>query len=347
MEFDIFKKISPLPFISVNDFFDSKNLQQNKTCIKCKKLECINLNNYKNNEFICYKGFNNFLLSLKNNNIIFNGLILSENTKINKVIKEVRKEYILKRSALEIKISELEEISNAIDEGIKGNIKDRFSLFHDVRSSYAVTFSNIESFILKAPGKSFIEKLQNCDQEIIDLYDSLDLVNSQLELIDVMVNPAAIVQGTKKAINLFKLSDKLRKLYAAKAEKKDLTIYAFSKMQIPDKNFHDSIKLIPIILIENAIKYSEHGNEIHITFNYTDKIEMSVSSYGLIVPPEERIKIFEKHYRGANSEEYTKEGIGMGLFIAANILAKHNGTIKYIPEEKGRGFGFNKFQVLI
>lgn len=350
MEFELFKKISPFPFIRQEELHDSNKLDQHRTCLKCKKQECTNFKNYAEDNFICYKGFNCILHQLKNEKIIFNGLILEDNRSVKSGIRDARKEYIFSRHHIQEAIDDLKNISECIDEGIKSNIRERFSLFHDVRSSYAIAFSHVESLILKNEGASIYEKLQNSDQHIIDLYDSLDLVNSQLELIDIMVNPSAIVQGTKRNINLFKLVDKLRKLYALKAQKRELTIFARSSETIPYGRYHDSIKLIPIILLENAIKYSDEANQIHVTFSieHDNRISFEVSSYGLLVPEDERQIIFNKQIRGSNTKRYTEEGIGMGLFIARNILTKHGGSITYSSEIKGYGgYGFNKFKVIV
>lgn len=123
-----------------------------------------------------------------------------------------------------------------------------------------------------------------------------------------------------------------------KAAKRNVKNLENSNHRIPDGYYHDSIKLIPIVLIENAIKYSEEDSQIRITFHDEEnaKVRFTVSSYGFMVGPDEREKIFEKHTRGRNTRQYTTEGIGMWLFIAKNILAKHGGTITYAVEEKGK-----------
>ena len=350
MEFELFKKISPLPFIREKELHDSNKLEQHRTCLKCSRKECTNIKDYDEGNFICYKGFNCILHQLKDEKIIFNGLIFEDNKAVKRGTREARTKYIFNRTDITDSIDDLKNISECIDDGIKSNIRERFSLFHDVRSSYAIAFSHVESLILENKGNSIYEKLQNSEQHIVDLYDSLDLVNSQLELIDIMVNPSAIVQGTKRNINLFKLVDKLRKLYAIKAQKRELTIFVRSSKTIPYGQYHDGIKLIPIILLENAIKYSDESNQIHETFSIAQdgRVSFEVSSYGLLIPDDEHRIIFDNQVRGSNTKRYTEEGIGMGLFIASNILAKHSGCIAYSSEVKGYGaYGFNKFKVIV
>ncbi len=347
MELELFNKITKLPFITDGKLIDGSEIPQNKFCNKCRTFECTSLITSGNSELICNLGFNSILIKLKNKNVILNGLILDDNKEIKEGRKKARKEHLISRKEIETLKKDLKLISECIDEGIKSNIRDRFSLFHDVKSSYGVAFANVESIILQSPGNSFYEKLQNCDQKIVDLYDGLDLVNSQLELIDVIVNPAAIVQGSKKEMNLYKLSDKLSKLFTPKSNKKRIQIRLESNTQIPDGTYHDSIKLIPIILIENAIKYSENGSQIILSFRFDNKLQMTVSSYGRGVPENEREKIFRKQFRGSNTEHYEDKGIGMGLYTAQNILVKHEGIITYEYEQKSGMLGFNKFHVTL
>ena len=344
MNFELFQNLSDFPYIWDLTKYDGKKFSQNKHCLKCKKMDCCELLNSKASEHVCERGFNSYVVELKEGKAIVNGLISSDNKIIKSGRRDARLEYLVQSDYIKKYISDFGMISKAIDNGIKNNIKDNFTLFHDVRSSYGIAFSNLESLIFEQPGNSFYDKLQNCDQKLVDLYDSLDLVNSLLDLIDVMVNPAAIVQGTKREMNIFKLTHKLTKLFGVKSEKRNLTFEIYANNQIPSKLYHDSIKLIPIILIENAIKYSERNNKIVISFLFNNpEITGSISSYGYPIPIDERERVFEKQFRGKNSKAYTTEGIGMGLYIAKSILLKHNGDIHYTFEEKGRGMGFNIF----
>lgn len=344
MEFQIFSEIVKLPFIWSNKLYNSNSLPQNKNCLSCKKLDCLSLVKSNDPEHICTYGFNSFSFRISEGKVIINGLIVDDNKVIKAGRKEARKQYVIKREDFSRYLDELNSISSFIDDGIKKNLQEKFTLFHDVRTSYAIAFSNLEALILTHEGSNFQEKLQNCNQKIIDLYDSLDLVTSQIDLIDVMINPAAILQGDKREMNLFRLTHKLVKLFAVKAEKRNLTFEYRSNKTIPFGWYHDSLKLIPIILIENAIKYSEPNNKILITIDYlNNKVKYTISTYGYRVPADEISLIFDKQRRGSNANEYTEEGLGMGLYIAKRILIEHGGNISYSFEPKNVRFGFNVF----
>ena len=85
-------------------------------------------------------------------------------------------------------------------------------------------------------------------------------------------------------------------------------------------------------LVDNAIKYSPNGSTINISIyksylNYNLDIENECKDLSEETLP----KIFERFYRGANS--VSKDGLGLGLFIAREIIEKHGGNIRASLDE--------------
>lgn len=85
-------------------------------------------------------------------------------------------------------------------------------------------------------------------------------------------------------------------------------------------------------LIDNAIKYSPNGSTINIStyksyLNYNLDIENECQDLSEETLP----KIFERFYRGKNS--VSKDGLGLGLFIAREIIEKHGGNIRASLDE--------------
>jgi signal transduction histidine kinase len=97
----------------------------------------------------------------------------------------------------------------------------------------------------------------------------------------------------------------------------------------------DSARLQQIIanLVENAIKYSPLGGPIKVCLrcysNTEDKatIEVCVEDTGIGVPKDAQARLFERFYRAPNIERSSTRGIGLGLYIVAQLLRLQGGSI--------------------
>jgi K+-sensing histidine kinase KdpD len=348
MDKEIFSKLVLYPFIYKSERFDSIHLAQNKTCLKnCKDQYCSTFLNEtaKESYFRCKMGFDNFRIILSNNEYILNGLILTDNKVIPTGRKEVRKEYIVRKTIFESHINYLKDLNEIISKKILENIEENISVFHDVKTSVGIVTACSEGLINANIGRDFNEKLNNSSHTLRDLYDAVDLVNSQLGMIDIIVNTQSITYGNKKSINIFQLFHRVAKLFIHRADKKNIKIQWHDDGKIPDIKCYEFIEFIPIILLDNAIKYSEPSTTIKIFFNVTiDSVIVAVSSYGPIVKKEFRKSIFDKYVRGENAKNYCKEGIGVGLWICRKVLEAHDTGIIYNYEQINNSLGFNKFE---
>jgi len=79
-------------------------------------------------------------------------------------------------------------------------------------------------------------------------------------------------------------------------------------------------------VIENAVRFSPKGSEIHITAaRWRSAIQVRVTDQGPGIPPDDRDRVFEEFYRrdaGAG-----RGGTGLGLSIARAVLVAHGGSI--------------------
>ncbi len=91
-------------------------------------------------------------------------------------------------------------------------------------------------------------------------------------------------------------------------------------------------------IISNAIKYSPQGGKIIVTLkNKKDQALVSVEDKGIGIPKEKQSKIFERFFRAQDKGEY--QGLGIGLYISAEILKRHCGNL-YVESTEGKGSKF-------
>ncbi len=92
-------------------------------------------------------------------------------------------------------------------------------------------------------------------------------------------------------------------------------------------------------LIDNAIKYSNEGGAINVSFaSKGDTVEMQVKDHGIGMPGSVVSNLFQKFYRSHRSRE-TVAGTGIGLYISKAIVESHGGTIS-VRSEDGHGSTF-------
>jgi len=92
-------------------------------------------------------------------------------------------------------------------------------------------------------------------------------------------------------------------------------------------------------LINNAVKYSPVNNNIIIkTTRQGDKVRVSVTDFGIGLSAEQIERIFERFYR-VEDKKFMAGGLGMGLYISAEIINAHNGKIG-VESTLGKGSTF-------
>jgi signal transduction histidine kinase len=90
-------------------------------------------------------------------------------------------------------------------------------------------------------------------------------------------------------------------------------------------------------VLRNALAYSPDDTVVEVVVETTDAgPRITVQDRGPGVPAAERDLIFDPFARGHGSG--TREGTGLGLFIARRIVEAHGGTIGLLPSRRGARF---------
>ncbi len=104
----------------------------------------------------------------------------------------------------------------------------------------------------------------------------------------------------------------------------------------------DRLRLEQVIqnLLQNAIKYSPEGGPIMLRVErHADHAALIVSDQGVGIPQEARPHLFERFYRASNIAGSNISGIGIGLYLANEIVTRHGGTIE-VTSTEGAGSTF-------
>ncbi|MVP01274.1 sensor histidine kinase [Paenibacillus lutrae] len=90
----------------------------------------------------------------------------------------------------------------------------------------------------------------------------------------------------------------------------------------------EQVKQVVMILLDNAMKYTESGGSVDLTLNKRHQnLVLTVTNTGKGISEEHLEKIFDRFYRTDSSRTRGQGGYGLGLAIAKAIIEQHKGTI--------------------
>ena len=144
------------------------------------------------------------------------------------------------------------------------------------------------------------------------------------------------------------LSDVVHQVYLTKITDAEIKQVQLIYETSPDCQQHriqgraDDLALMLSNLIDNAIKYSDHGGTVSLTLamNGEGLIRFNVMDQGVGIPAEEHDKIFERFYRVDPARSRNKGGTGLGLSIVKHVVERYQGRIKLVSRP-GQGASFS------
>lgn len=99
------------------------------------------------------------------------------------------------------------------------------------------------------------------------------------------------------------------------------------------------IQQVVINFINNAIKYAPKSRQIFLTIEKDIySVKVSVKDNGPGIPAEKLPYLFERYYR-VDPNGIQASGLGLGLYISADIIERHGGKIG-VDSEEGKGSTF-------
>lgn len=364
MNLDLLSLASPLPTLKVDkntghkEITDGFLIKTPNYCLKkCKTKNCAEFINQQASDNIthniCDNGFSTFLLRFDTDNLLIAGVIAENNREIKGERRRAYHTHIINRSVVESWYKGALKLKLFIEEGIPHIVADSIAELHDVKSTASVVTRNAEAVIKDySAGKSFEDKVESASPILKTLYKSVMLLNSRLNMMSIITNPASVTHGSRRRFPVLKIFYKIAKIFEGEASSKRVNINVVgSSTNAPD--LYPAFDTIPLVLIDNAVKYSLSDQGITVRIDDVGNgVKASVTSFGPIVSQDEISKIFEKGYRSAWAVQTISKGSGLGLYIAKLVADAHNTKIMYYNKPSGntvsgKKVGENTFEVNI
>lgn len=188
--------------------------------------------------------------------------------------------------------------------------------------------------VLRAYTETLADGVVKDEEKVGQYYDrmlaeckSMERLVGDLLTLSKMQNPDFAIE--KEPINLQQVFDDIIRSAGAIAEKKNIKIEV--TMDEPYSMImgdYDRLRQMFMVILDNAIKFSDQDKTVHINIAKTDKIRVSIKDEGIGIEASDINNIFEKFYK--SNLRQNASGTGLGLAIAKQIAIKHDGSIEVV-----------------
>lgn len=187
-------------------------------------------------------------------------------------------------------------------------------------------------------------KLKNVDD--VFLKGAVEKANIQVKKMETMISGFLNVSRLESGkMQIDKREFNLQELLYENIKETELTLSSHQIRFIPDEPVliqadQDKISLVVSNLLSNAVKYSPKGRQIEVRCKVSgSEVEVSVKDEGFGIKEEDKKALFERYYRVETS--YTKHisGFGIGLYLCAEIVGRHEGRL-WVESTEGEGSTF-------
>ena len=187
-------------------------------------------------------------------------------------------------------------------------------------------------------------KLKNAGDPFVS--GALEKANSQVRKMSIMINGFLNISRLESGKILiakqnFNLTDLLKEIIT----EIELTVSSHEVQFHPGEAvlvYADRDKIGSVIsnLLSNAIKYSPKGKLVVVQCQVLNNlVEVSVKDEGMGITRQDQEKLFTRYFRVEAAQTQNISGFGIGLYLSAEIIKRHNGQI-WVESESGIGSTF-------
>ena len=243
-------------------------------------------------------------------------------------IKEQQGQLLAARSNLEVQVRERTEALEAANRRLLelDHLRVQFlaDISHELRTPLTVLRGEAEVTLRERsrPEPIYRETLARIVDQAEDMARLVD------DLLFLARAETDTIQFERVRLNLCELLDETVLDAEVLSTVKPVTIETSSSAPIIVDGDRHRLKQALMIVLDNAVKYSETGGVVTVDLRAErNRAELVVRNRGSSIAPEDRPYIFDRFYRGRGIPANEAAGTGLGLPIAKWLVEKHGGTI--------------------
>lgn len=236
----------------------------------------------------------------------------------------------------EEKFHSIEDAINKLLDRMRDSYRQQARFVSDASHELRTPISVIQGYA------NMLDRWGKSDESVLD--ESITAIKCESEnmknLVEQLLFLARGINGkTQLTIKEFSLSNMIKEVVEESKMIDDKHVYSYINLEevnvYGDMGF---LKQTARILVENAAKYTETGENIELKVGRNSKGEpyFSVQDNGIGMDTEDIPHIFERFFRADTARVRKNGGTGLGLSIAKWIIDNHNGYFSVLSR-KGIG----------
>lgn len=195
---------------------------------------------------------------------------------------------------------------------------------HELRTPLAVIKTNAE-LMLRHPQSTIEQESQRISNVLRESTRMNRLVNSLLTLARADANQAEMQIAP---LDLLDLVQNIVEQFQPLADMKQNVLKLEADDNLELMADRERIHQLLVILLDNAIKYTQGGNITLVCRRMAAHIQIEVRDTGIGMSAEDLPRVFDRFYRSDKVRSREEGGTGLGLAIAQWIVEKHGGKIR-------------------
>jgi len=224
-------------------------------------------------------------------------------------------------------------------------LKDEFlsHVSHELRSPLSAIYQFVSILVDGLAGELRPEQseylritLRNVRQLESMIADLLEVTRIQAGKLNIEPQGASLRDAITDTVSMFEGSA------AAKGITLSANIPADLRLAYVDPS---RVRQVLINLVSNAVKFTAKGGEIKLQTRIFEEdpglLVVEIADSGCGIKPEVSKLIFERLYQASDAGEEGRKGLGLGLYISKELVARQGGNIWVTSEpQKGSNFFF-------
>lgn len=334
MKFNSLRNLCPWPTIGEDDELrDGLEKSIPNVCQNCTRRECVPFGTAQLMPMRCHMGLSFIPVHGDFNTFSINGMILKEHerflpTKFHRTLRDRKIDFNIIKSWVNTFIISMEkEIAEYTQE-----IADY--IIHNLQWPLNAALRNAELMYANNKYDSEKDQIDSLPDPQRSLVKALELLEKCLDLAHLTVNFSLATTGDKQNKSIFRLLDRFSWIFKEVAAAQNKEICRPTGYSIGWCSLYDSFEIVILLLLENAIKYSNNGTTIIIRCNddiKNRKVNVEIESIGPEIGLDIRDRIFNPGVRGGIAP-----GKGLGLYFASKIAETNGFKINYEYQDPNR-----------